>query len=140
MLPTTVEEPSTQNDFEVVNNADLPSKTYYMDLDRSRIRNLTDGQAAMKQSIFKILQTERYDYNKIYSDNYGVELDDLYGMPVSYCVPEIQRRITEALTWDERISRVSNFSFETRGKIIAVSFTAYTIFGKVAIENFEVNT
>lgn len=139
MLPTTVEEPVNQDEFEVVNDADLPTKTYYMDLDRNRIRNLTDGQAAMKQAIFKILQTERYDYNKIYSDNYGVELDDLYGMPVSYCVPEIQRRITEALTWDERISRVSNFSFETKGRVISVSFTAYTVFGSVAIEGVEVN-
>lgn len=139
MLPTTIEEPTTQNEFEIVSNAELPTKTYYMDLDKNRVRNWADGQAAMKQAIFKILQTERFYYNKIYSDNYGVEFNDLYGMPISYCIPELERRISEALTWDERITRVTKFSFEAHGRVIAVSFTAFTIFGTVSIDGFEVN-
>lgn len=139
MIPTAIEEESTVNDFEITTSAEMPSKTYYMRLEKNRVVNLTDGQAAMKQAIFKILQTERYQHSKIYSDNYGVEFLDLYGQPTAYCVPEIERRITEALTWDERIERVSGFSFEIRGKVISVSFTAYTIFGSVAIEGVEVN-
>jgi len=65
----------------------------------------------------------------------GIELVDLYGEPISYVLPELERRITEALTWDERILSVDNFQFHTVKKgEIAVTFTAHTIFGDVATE------
>lgn len=35
-----------------------------------------DGMEAVKQAVYKILQTERYKY-VIYDWNYGVELEDL---------------------------------------------------------------
>lgn len=139
MIPTTVENEELTADFELVENLEQPTKTYYMALEKHRVQNWTDGQAAMKQAIFKILQTERYQHNQVYSDNYGVEFNDLYGQATSYCVPEIERRITEALEWDERIERVSNFSFEINKRVISVNFTAYTVFGEVSITGVEVN-
>lgn len=139
MLPTTIENETDITDFELVEESEQPTKTYKMLLENNRVRGYTDGQEAMKQAIFKILQTERYQYDQIYSDNYGVEFFDLYGQPATYCVPEIERRITEALTWDERIEQVSNFSFEINKRVISVNFTAYTIFGEIAIEGVEVS-
>lgn len=139
MIPTTVENETIKTDFEFQEEREQPTKTYKMLLDYNRVRGYADGQVAMKQAIFKILQTERYQYKNIYSDNYGVEFWDLYGQPPAYCVPEIERRITEALTWDERIERVSNFSFEIRKEVISINFTAYTIFGEIAIEGVEVS-
>ena len=139
MLPTTIENETDITDFELVEESEQPTKTYKMLLENNRVRGYTDGQEAMKQAIFKILQTERYQHNQVYSDNYGVEFVDLYGQPVAYCVPEIERRITEALMWDERIERVSNFSFEINKRVISVNFTAYTIFGEIAIEGVEVS-
>lgn len=136
MIPTEVQPSETLlQEFEV---EERPTKTYYMNLDKNRVSGLTDGQAAMKQAIYKILQTERYQYPKIYSDNYGVELWGLIGQPIAYVVPEIERRITEALTWDERITKVYNFSFEIQKKSVAVKFYADTVFGTVEIDNFEV--
>ena len=139
MLPTTIENEADITDFELVEESEQPTKTYKMLLENNRVRGYADGQEAMKQAIFKILQTERYQHDQVYSDNYGVEFYDLYGQPAAYCVPEIERRITEALTWDERIQRVSNFSFEINKRIISVNFTAYTIFGEIAIEGVEVS-
>ncbi len=111
-----------------------PTKTYKMDFDLNRIRGYTDELEAMRQVIFKILSTERYQYI-MYSWNYGIELVDLYGEPISYVLPELERRITEALAWDERILSVDNFQFHTVKKgEIAVTFTAHTIFGDVATE------
>lgn len=108
-----------------------PTYTYKMNLDTGSIRGYTDGLDAMKQAIFKILQTERYQYI-MYSWNYGIETLDLYGEPVSYVCPELERRITEALTWDERIESVDNFEFSLSSKgMIHVSFTAHTVFGDV---------
>lgn len=120
-----------EQDFEIETQ---PTNTYKMELESNLIRGYTDGQEAMKQAIFKILSTERYQY-VMYSWNYGIELIDLYGEPVSYACPELERRITEALTWDERIESVDNFEFDTskKGEVL-VTFTAHTIFGDVTAE------
>lgn len=120
-----------EQDFEIETQ---PTNTYKMELESNLIRGYTDGQEAMKQAIFKTLSTERYQY-VMYSWNYGIELIDLYGEPVSYVCPELERRITEALTWDERIESVDNFEFDTskKGEVL-VTFTAHTIFGDVTAE------
>ena len=124
-----------RQDFEIETQ---PSYTYKMQLDGDTVRGHTDGLEAMKQVIYNILSTERYQYI-MYSGNYGVELNDLYGMPVSYVLPELERRITEALTWDERIESVSDFEFDTSKKgCIHVKFTVHTIFGDTMAER-EVN-
>lgn len=112
-----------------------PTKTYQMDLENERVIGNVEGLEAMKQAIFKILNTERYQY-LVYSWNYGSEFQDLFGMPVTYVCPELERRITEALMWDKRIKEVTDFSFDTtsqRGTVIA-SFTAHTIYGDVTTE------
>lgn len=133
MIPSTTG--FLEQDFEL---EEQPTYTYKMNLDMGSIRGYTDGLDAMRQAIFKILQTERYRY-VMYSWNYGIETLDLYGEPVSYVCPELERRITEALTWDERIKSVNNFKFDvTRKGVVHVSFVAHTIFGEIQTET-EVN-
>lgn len=129
MIPSTTA--FLEQDFEIT---EQPTHTYKMNLESNLIRDYTDGQEAMKQAIYKILNTERYQY-VMYSWNYGIELLDLYGEPVSYVCPELERRITEALTWDDRIQSVDNFEFNIskKGEIL-VTFTAHTVFGDVVAE------
>ena len=115
-----------------------PTHTYKINVTDNAIRGYTDNLEAMKQAIYKILLTERYQY-VMYSWNYGIELIDLFGEPVSYICPELERRITEALTWDDRIESVDNFEFDLSKKgVVHVSFIAHTIFGEVEAES-EVN-
>lgn len=128
MIPST--NGFLEQDFVI---EEQPSKTYKMHLDENIILGYADGQEAMVQVIFNILNTERYQY-VIYSWNYGIELIDLYGQPVSYVIPELKRRITEALTWDERIIGVDNFSFDVDKGKITCNFTVHTIFGDIEIE------
>ena len=129
MIPSTTA--FLEQDFEIT---EQPTHTYKMNLESNLIRGYTDGQEAMKQAIYKILNTERYQY-VMYSWNYGIELLDLYGEPVSYVCPELERRITEALTWDDSIQTVDNFEFNIskKGEIL-VTFTAHTVFGDVVAE------
>lgn len=129
MIPSTTA--FLEQDFEIT---EQPTHTYKMNLESNLIRGYTDGQEAMKQAIYKILNTERYQYI-MYSWNYGIELLDLYGEPVSYVCPELERRIREALTWDDRIQTVDNFEFNIskKGEIL-VTFTAHTVFGDVVAE------
>lgn len=114
----------------------LPSRTYK--LKDKTIFSYCDKIEAMKQLIYKIINTNRYEHI-IYSWNFGIELSDLFGKPKSYVNPLITRRITEALTQDERILSVDAFSFDTISKNeVNVSFDVHTIFGTIKTEK-EVN-
>lgn len=121
---------SADLEFEI---QEQPSKTYKIDLDKDKIRGYVDEIEAIKQAIYKILNTERYKY-LIYSWNYGIELADLFGEPIPYVYSEIKRRISEALTQDDRIDSVDAFSFENKKGIVSATFTAHTIYGDIESE------
>ena len=88
MIPSTVG--FLDKDFEIEVR---PSLTYQMEMDSHRIRGYTDGLEAVRQAVYKIIMTERYQYI-MYSWNYGIELQDLFGEPVTYVCPELKRRIS----------------------------------------------
>ncbi len=120
--------------------AEQPTLTWGLNLQEGddRVRGQTDNLAAMRQAVCKIINTERYHW-LIYSYNYGVELADLFGQPVSYVCPEIERRISEALLADKRIIGVSGFVFDLpRRGVVHVKFTVQTVFGEITAER-EVN-
>lgn len=111
-----------------------PSKQHQMILDRNRITQTCDKAEGVRQTIFKILSTERYKY-LIYSWDYGIELADLFGLPVMVVCPEIERRVQEALLVDDRILAVDSFDFDTSKRgVVAVFFIAHTIFGDINTE------
>lgn len=111
-----------------------PSKNYKMKIEQDLISGYVDELEAMKQVVYKILNTERYEY-VIYSWNYGVELMDLIGEPTNYVCAELVRRITEALVQDDRINSVSDFDFDYSEKgQIHTSFIVHTIFGDLSSE------
>lgn len=129
MIPSTVG--FLNQDFEI---EEQPSKIYKMDLKDISIRGFCDEKEAMKQAIFRILNTERYQYI-IYSWNYGIETMDLYGEPTTWVVPELERRITEALSVDSRISSVTDFEHDTSVKgVIHTTFIVHTVYGDIEAE------
>lgn len=133
MIPSTAG--FLEQNFEI---EEQPSKTYRMDLNGDSVRGFCDELEAVRQAVFRILNTERYQYI-IYSENYGIETLDLYGEPVTWVCPELERRITEALTVDSRITGVTDFEFETgHKKVLHASFTVHTVYGDLSAEK-EVN-
>lgn len=103
-----------------------------------RITGYIDGLEAIKQAVYLILNTERFEYI-IYSWDYGVELYDLFGEPIDFVKSELKRVIKEALEQDDRIIDVNDFVFEVRKKnILNVKFTVNSIFGDFESEK-EVN-
>lgn len=126
MIPSTVG--FLAQDFEI---EEQPSLTYKMDLNGDSVRGFVDEQEAMKQVIFRILNTERYQFI-IYPWYYGIETIDLYGEPVTYVYPELERRITEALLIDTRIISVTDFEFDLEVKgVVHTMFTVNTIYGEI---------
>lgn len=116
-----------------------PGLTYKMRVDQEdgtagQIIGYTDERDAVEQAVYKILNTERGEF-EIYGDEYGVEIDDLFGMPMAYVVPEVDRRIKDALLQDDRIEAVGNFKFDLPRKgVLHVSFTVTSIYGDIQAE------
>ena len=110
-----------------------PSKTYKIDLEKGVIKGKCDGLESVKQAVYKVLNTERYDY-LIYSWNYGVELKDLFGRPISLIYSELKRKIEESLLNDDRIKSVENFSYEKKKGTLSVEFTVVTTEGSFESE------
>lgn len=99
----------------------------------NKVSGYTDGIDALKQTIYFILGTERYEY-LIYSWDYGIELQDLFGKPMPYVIAEIKRRITEALTMDDRITDVVDFQFERNREVLHVTFSVVSTLGNIPTE------
>ena len=106
----------------------LPSRTLKMDHDYKTINGTIDQIQAVEQAVFLILTTERYQW-LIFSWDYGVELQNLIGKDPEYCIPEIERRIREALLQDDRITAVENFEFELNKRKVLTTFTVISIYG-----------
>lgn len=117
--------------------SEVPTKTFFIDFINNKIVGTVDGIEAIKQAVFLILNTERYE-NMVYDWDYGFESQDLIGMPIGYVYPELKRRIEEALTQDDRIESVEDFNFEKNGTIVTVTFTVTTNQGAFETET-EVN-
>lgn len=110
-----------------------PSKTFKLNIEKNRVDGICDDVEALKQTIFLILNTERYEH-LIYSRNYGVELNDLIGEPISYVIPELERRITEALIQDDRIENIDNFEFQNIKGKLQCRFSVHTKYGNIKAE------
>ncbi len=123
MIPQVAED--MQQDFELVT---LPSRTFGLNHEGLRVSGQVDRLAALRQAVFMILDTERYAW-LVHSWNYGVELASLIGRPVDFCLPEIERRIREALLQDDRIEAVENFQFQVRKNKVLAGFEVRTVFG-----------
>ena len=111
-----------------------PSKTYMLDIENNTIEGLCDGRKAVEQAIYLALETERYEY-VIYSTNYGSELEQLYGKPMSYAASQIKSIIKDALTADDRIKNIYDFKIVRLDKnSLKIMFTAETVFGDINAE------
>lgn len=114
------------------------NNTYKLDIEKNTIEGNCDGIEAMKQTIYCILNTERFKY-LMYSWDYGIEIENLIGEQSTYVIPELERVIKEALMQDDRIEDVAEFTFSQISKnVIVVTFKVITILGNVIVEK-EVN-
>ena len=76
MIPATTG--FLEQDFEIEEQPDL---TYKLNITSEEVNGFADGIEAVKQAVFRILNTERYQY-VIYPWWYGIETMDLYGEPL----------------------------------------------------------
>lgn len=111
----------------------MPSRTWRLDPATGRIGGKIDGLEAVRQAVWKILQTERYQY-MAYSFNYGVELRRLTGQSPALVRSELRRRIEEALLQDNRVEAVEDMEFVQTGDAVTVRFTVRSAAGRFTEE------
>ena len=85
----------------------LPSLTWSINKETNRIEGYADRLTAVAQAAEIIINTERFEW-QIYRAFSGVRLDDLLGLESDFVAAELQRRIREALSMDNRISGISD--------------------------------
>ena len=135
MLPQS-SNVQVMTDLDIVSQ---PDKTYYIDEEKKIVQGtVEDYLKAVEQSVYLILQTERYDYI-MYSHKYGIELKDLYGREENYVIPMLMLRVPEALLQDERIESIEDFSYTVNGGKFLISFTIKTKYGDLKMEEVEIN-
>ena len=123
----------TDLNINIATTSIVPNKSYRMKIADEKILGNIDELDAIVQACYKILNTERYQY-VIYSWNYGIELQDLFGKPIPYVYSELPRRIKEALIQDDRINSVEDFELSyDKGNVLA-KFIVKTNLGNIEME------
>lgn len=127
LFPTTATA-----DFPVIEQ--YPSKTYRVSSGTKRILGTVDGVNAMMQAYDKMFSTERYAY-AIYTGNYGIELEDLFGQDLDYCASVLEQRVRDALSADDRTITIESMEITKSGTdTLVVAFTVKTTEGEVTYE------
>lgn len=107
-----------------------PSQTWYIDPVSHRISGTCDGYEAVKQAVRIILNVERYRW-QIFQPTSGMEWEGLLGQDAGYVAAELQRRLTDALLVDDRITGLEDFEYTIDGPTLTASFTVTTIYGSI---------
>lgn len=111
-----------------------PSKTYKMDIERERIRGYCDEIEALKQAIYKELNTEKGEY--VIYGNYGLKKKDLFGEEKRWAYMILTDRIRDALIDDDRINDVHNFLYNdemSKKDNLCLSFVVDSIYGEFEV-------
>ena len=132
--------PIVDSDFtEDLEEVTEPDITFGINSDMTKVCSVIYGLESIKQAVYIMLNIERYQYI-IYSFDFGVELQDLIGEPIDYIEAELERRISDCLEQDDRITEVTDFNFEkAENDKLLVSFSVNTIYGTIE-ETLEVVT
>ena len=119
-----------------VNFQNQPSLSWNINKETNRIEGTVDGQAAVRQAVEIILNVERFRW-QIYRPYSGMEWDGLIGQDPGYVGAELQRRVIDALTVDDRVTGISDYDYTVDGSSLSAVFTVNTVYGSIA-ESLEV--
>ena len=116
----------SDNSFTTVEIKKNSGKTFYLN-ENNTVYGFADNLKALKQWVRLVLSTERYKYD-IFSWNFGIETEDLYGNDHFYVISELKQRINEALTFDDRVTSVSDFEYTVKDGTVYMSFVVHNIY------------
>lgn len=105
-----------------------PSLSWLINKETNRIEGTVDGLQAVRQAAEIILNVERYRW-QIYRPYSGMEWAGLIGQDSGYVGAELQRRLVDALTVDDRITGISDYKYTVDGQKLRATFRVDTVYG-----------
>ena len=105
-----------------------PSLSWLINKETNRIEGTVDGLQAVRQAAEIILNVERYRW-QIYRPYSGMEWAGLIGQDSGYVGAELQRRLVDALTVDDRITGISDYQYTVDGQKLRATFRVDTVYG-----------
>jgi len=97
--------------------------------DKSHCFGEVDGLEAVRQAVFHIVNTERYDY-EINPHSYGIEKRQFIGESFNYFRARIENVVREAVMQDDRVRDVRILSVDNPAPAMARAFfEVESIFG-----------
>lgn len=111
-----------------------PSLTWVIDKTINQVVGMDSGLESVRQAVEIILNVERYRW-QIYSNNFGVEFDELVGESEDYIRSEFPRMVADALRQDNRVTDVDSFVFTRTGSdSMTISFAVHCVYGDIPEE------
>ncbi len=110
-----------------------PTLTFYVDPATHRISGMCDGYTAVKQTVEIILNIERFRW-QIYTPYFGMQWEGLIGEAYGFVASELQRRLLDAFSVDERITGISDFTYSVDKDVMTASLTVNTVYGNIKKE------
>ena len=105
-----------------------PDLTWWRDPDTNRIAGTADGHKAVAQAVEVMLLVERFRW-QIYKPFFGMEWEGMLGQNPGYAASQLQRRIREAVTIDDRVTGISGFAYTVSGDTMTAQVTVNTVYG-----------
>ena len=107
-----------------------PVQEWILDEKTGQLGQVIQNIDAIAQDVKFALMTERNKY-PIMGSNFGVEFESLIGQDPAFVRANIKKRISDALSIDDRIDSVSDFKFSHSEETMTVTFVVNTKLGKL---------
>lgn len=122
----------------LITDYDEGNHTFELDFNTGEIsRKLITGMESVKQFVQLALRTPRFEH-AIYSDQFGSEILALIKedgeLTRAYITSELERLVTEALIYDDRIEDVANFDIEFSENEVVLRFDVLALDEYVEVE------
>lgn len=105
-----------------------PSNTYLVQ--NNRIIGMGDNYEAVKQAVEIIFSVERFQW-QIYTPNFGTDYRGVIGITPQVAANILRKRVEDAIKADERMTGITDYTWDVNGDSLTVSFTVNTVYGTV---------
>ena len=122
---------------DALEEVEMPFKTYHLDFENKRIKGTCDGVTALKQAIHKALITARGEFEILYSEEYGSDIENAVfadSPSDGYIITVFPTLISECLLTDDRILDVTDVAVITKDDNFYVEIIVETIFGELEVQ------
>lgn len=110
-----------------------PSLTWGIDQTGQRIRGTVDQYPAVRQAVEILVNVERFRW-QIYQPYTGMQWEGLVGQDPGYVAAEMQRRLQEALSMDDRVLGITAFDYVMSDDQMTAVVNVSTVYGDVETE------